>query len=347
MKKLKEWAKKSPFLFFVVSVIRLGRTRTGRSRIVGILNNPRSIVVEKRGDALHGHLICEIDPVVKYSGFFHVFRRLLSALYFADEIGAEPFVKYDKSFIYAEETPIYGTDNPFEYYFESINRVSELEIKSANAVVVFDLKNAKIAESLNGPQTYTYRASIEYIDEMSKVFNKYIRLNERMRKYVCDGITDLGITERTLAVHCRGTDFNCGSKNHPIIISVDDYFRIIDQLLSCDFDNIFLATDDLNRLELFKKRYKEKVLYYCDVQRSSGNEGVHFSKSERNNHKYLLGAEVTRDVFTMASCGGIVAGMSEVSLNARIIKKASSNEYRTEIIIDNGFVEHGAYFKHD
>ena len=105
MSSLVNWVKKHPIIYYAGAVYRLGKTVEGRRKVIGILTNPRSVEIEKRGDLHKGMLVCEIDPVVAHSGFFAVFRRLLSALYFSDEIGAKPYVAYSKDFIYAEDHP--------------------------------------------------------------------------------------------------------------------------------------------------------------------------------------------------------------------------------------------------
>ena len=344
-----KWLKRHPMLFFAGAVYRLGKTKEGRKKVIGIITDPFMIEVEKRGDKNKGILVCEINPVVAHSGFFAVFRRLLSALYFSDEIGARPFVAYSNDFIYSEKKKINGFENPFEYYFRPIRSVKEDSLGQLNAVVRFIPKYTRMAEKLNyDGATLSYRVTDEYLWSMASVCKKYIYLNDVMAQYVEKGIKQIGLNDRTLAVHCRGTDFNLECKNHPTIISVDEYFRIIDEiLLSGDFDTIFLATDDGNRLKRFIEKYGTKVKYYTDVERSCSSEGVHYSVSNRENHHYWLGAEVIRDVYSMSACGGLVAGMSEVSICTRVVRMANGNCFRKQVIIDKGIVNKGAYFVHD
>ncbi len=47
-----------------------------------------------------------------------------------------------------------------------------------------------------------------------------------------------------------------------------------------------------------------------------------FIDDERENHHYLLGLEIIRDVYTLAACTGFVCGMSYVSFVVQILKKA-------------------------
>ena len=54
------------------------------------------------------------------------------------------------------------------------------------------------------------------------------------------------------------------------------------------------------------------------------------------NHHYRLGYEVLRDMYALAACDGLVAGLSQVVNCARIVKESSGEEYDTLCIINNG-----------
>lgn len=348
MSKLKSIVQKSETIYYLALLAKFSFNKEFRDMVIGIRENPRQVVIKKKGGLCRGRLLCRIDPVIPYCGFFAVFRRLLTALYFSDNIGAEPYVSFSKDFIYSENEPVNGTDEPFEYYFKPIKPVTENELCNANAVIEFGEKNIKMAEIMNTKDEISYKVSEQYLQEMSSVFSKYIFLNETMDVYVNDGLSRLGILHHsTLGIHCRGTDYNVGSKNHPVIVTAEDYFEIIDEVLERgNYTRIFLATDDANRLSEFIEHYGDKLCYYQDVERTTGNEGVHFSIVNREKHHYQLGAEVIRDVYTMASCDGFIAGMSEVSICARIAKRAQNKKYSDEIIIDKGIVLRGKRFSH-
>ena len=345
--KITDFLEKHEKLYFCALIIRFARNKKFRKKVNSIKKDPRQVVIEKRGRLYRGRLIYELDPVIHNAGFFAVFRRLLSGLYYADEIGATPYISYSNDFLYAENDIINGTNEPFEYYFKSINNITKEEVNRANAVIRFEPKHIRLAESLNGSRQLLYTVNDEYLDAMAAVVKKYIHLNKVMDEYINNGITELGLTGNTVAVHCRGTDFNIGSKEHPIIVTPEDYFTILDEWVAGGrFNHVFLATDDQNCLDKFIAHYGNRLSYYKDVERAKGSEGVHFSQSNRLNHKYKLGAEVVRDVYTMACCNGLLAGMSEVSICTRIIKRAQNALYEEELILDKGIVLRGRSFQH-
>ena len=50
-----------------------------------------------------------------------------------------------------------------------------------------------------------------------------------------------------------------------------------------------------------------------------------FIEKNRENHHYLLGLEIIRDVYTLAACRGFVCGMSYVGFMVQIIKRANDD----------------------
>ncbi|MDE7327733.1 MAG: hypothetical protein K2N63_15890, partial [Lachnospiraceae bacterium] len=103
-----------------------------------------------------------------------------------------------------------------------------------------------------------------------------------------------------------------------------------------EYEQVFLATDSLEAIELFKKEFGDILVFYQDVQRSDGDVGVHEIENSRKNHHYLLGMEVLRDAYTLAACDSLVAGLSNVSFAAQYIKAANGSEYAEVVILDQG-----------
>lgn len=110
------------------------------------------------------------------------------------------------------------------------------------------------------------------------------------------------------------------------------------------FQKIFLATDEKSAVERFEKEFPGKVFYFQDVYRGEGNTSIAFSQSDRPNHHYRLGYEVLRDMYALAFCDGLVAGLSQVVNCARIVKESSGEEYDTLCIINNGINISGKQF---
>lgn len=135
----------------------------------------------------------------------------------------------------------------------------------------------------------------------------------------------------------RGADFKRHYKNHPNMVSTDEYLSAVDTAMNENaFEQIFLATDDLEAIEVFKSKYGDKVVFYNDVIRTDGDETVMKSTSERENHHYKLGLEVLRDMYTLSYCDGIIAGLSNVSIFARIVKLSRGSDFEFMNYLNKG-----------
>ena len=183
---------------------------------------------------------------------------------------------------------------------------------------------------------------------MSRIVRKYIRFNDDTERYVSKGVKRLGLeNQKILGIHIRGTDYRKQYTNHPVYIDEHEVFERIDGLIE-KYDKLFLATDDKRVLKNFQEKYGADVIcYYSDVVRSDGDKSVIFMKNQERqaNNRSLLGMEVIRDMYTLALCDGLIAGISQVAICAQIQKLSLKHKYEDLIIIDKGINQNGRYFK--
>lgn len=271
-----------------------------------------------------------------FSGFGAQFRRTLEALSFADYYNLNPCIEYTKDFLYAEKDLIEGTSNPFEYYFCQVSNINIVDINNYN-FVEFQEEHRNIIKRM-GFLNDAYSISEDYISYMAYIINKYIRINDSTHEYIDKSLTKLKLGKKYIAVHVRGTDFNLGYKDHPQLIKIHKYFKVIDELLNHDskISKIFLATDEESIINEFIGKYRKNLVYYKDVFRSSNGKPVHFSNVNRENHHYRLGLEILRDIITLSKGDFLVACNSQVSYSARMFKKSYGEVYEKIIVLNEG-----------
>lgn len=308
---------------------------------VKMLDEVKNLVyIEAYGEIKRNENVFFIDMEESHSGFFADHNRLLAMLYFADKYDLVPVVRYPDGYCYAEDHPVNGTSNPFEYYFEQPGGISLEEVKNCRTVLRSRKENCYLANELN-KESNGYARSELYLNEMARITAKYIRLKSNLKCELAQEIEQLLGQNLVLAVHVRGTDFKNNYNGHPIKVKNEEYLQETIKIFEAgNYNKVFLATDDLNALEQFKSYFGEQLLFYKDVIRSSGNDTVMHSVEDRQNHHYRLGVEVLRDMFTLAACNGLVAGLSQVSYAARIQKKSVGEDYRNLMIIDKGINYH-------
>lgn len=332
-------------LKFAVYCFEQGKDTRFMSRVRALDEENNLVAVESYGNKSIGDHIYFIDMEESHSGFFAEHNKLLTLLYFADRYRLRPVVRFHPGYCYGEDHLVNGTDNPFEYYFEQPCGISLEELWGYDCVLKSRKENGRLAIALN-EESNGYSRSELFLSEMGRITARYIRLNATVsgilrRDMEAAGICGRSRAGRILAVHVRGTDFKRDYNGHPVQVLTEEYLQAVVKLFSVKrYDRVFLATDDLRAVEVFQKEFGSKLIYYQDVIRSSGNDTVMHSFSERENHRYLLGVEVLRDVHSMAECDGLVAGLSQVSYAARIQKKSMGKEYEDLVILNKGINYH-------
>ncbi len=279
-------------------------------------------------------------------GFFAMYRCWLEYVYLADVCGFVPVINVGPDFAYAENRPIAGTKNPFEYYFLQPSSISVREAMHSSRVVHSDIVHRQMVELVLTGKMLQYDCNLQYLRLMGGIVRKYFKFNHTIQEYINEGLERLGIGDgKTLGVHVRGTDFKKGYDNHPVFVTEEEAFQAIDGVFEKkQYNRIFVATDDRLILEAFVRRYKEKLCFYTDVLRGSDRKSVAFHENDRAVHKYQLGREVIRDMCTLSRCDGLVAGVSQVAICARINKLAQKKKYQDLIIIDKGINRNGRVF---
>lgn len=320
------------------SVLRCIKNRNNPQyvqRVLEINKNDYIVDIANYGECNKGKVFYHIYLPETGNGFFAEFRKTLNALYFADRCGLFPVVEYSKDFSYAEKEPIFGTTNPFEYYFEQPMGFGTEDIKDSACVINYRIENINIAEGLK-PQG-GYATADRYEDAMAQIIAKYIRLNREVKAKLERDMCAFTKGEKILGVHVRGTDFKKEYNRHPNYVTAEEYLGAAKNIYEKEqYTKVFLATDDAAAVNLFRSTFGEHLIVYQDVTRSDGEESVMLSTNHRENHKFLLGYEVLRDMYSLATCDGLVAGLSQVSICARMTKKSYGKQYDTLIILDKG-----------
>ena len=263
------------------------------------------------------------------AGFFALLRRTLESLFVADQLNLEPYVVWGSNVPYAEKHSVNGSENPFEYYFKQVTTShfedAYISIEGNQAFRLFWGKNSEV-----------YDIDQDDIERLRNTYKQFIKLNEYTKKFIDDNLAILG-GKKTLGVHVRGTDYWQLEAKHPNPITIDDYLNKCKELFATNrYEQIFIATDSLEAIKVFKDAFGDKIIYYQDVVRADGDVGVHLMKNEEDNHHYRLGLEVLRDAYTLANCDALVAGKSKVAEAARVIRE---KEFDDLVIIDRGTIK--------
>ncbi len=280
--------------------------------------------------------VAYIAQTMGCDGFFAELRFILHEIYFADKYGFTPVATMPKVSCYAEKEPVNGSNNPFEYYFNPVSDIPYDQAEKEYAYVRHNWIQRRQIEQDTGMVVNNYKITDEYMETVSKIVSKYLSYNEIVATYLQENVKPIQ-GKKVLGVHVRGADFKRGYKNHPHMVTVEEYLQMAkEQFEKGGYDVLFLATDDQEAIEKFSAIFGEKLFYYADVMRTDGDETVMKSQSTRALHHYKLGLEVIRDMHTLSLCSGLIAGMSNVSIFSRVMKQSRGDRYDDLTIIDKG-----------
>lgn len=234
------------------------------------------------------------------AGFFSIVASTLAHIHIATSQGLIPVVDFDShDSVYRENSPVHGTSNMWEYYFEQPGGMSLGDIP-ANFV------------SIDGTWPKGYPYDLSGAPLYREIWNDYIRLTPATRKFIDSSSETLQISHQTLGVHYRGQEMRTakGHRYPPTLRQIRD--AITWSLENADFEDIFLVTEAQQYVHYFVKFFGARVIPSPSFRLSHRNSYT-LSRSPRKNHKYLLGLEALRDAVVLSRCGGLVCGRSNLS----------------------------------
>lgn len=296
-------------------------------------HNPNFLELHSYGNEYRGKIVYRIGAYGYSVGFFAEFLYTLIRLYFASDRGFTPYVCWEKDFLYYEKDGFDGEYNAFLYYFEPVSEVLAID----QAAHVLEATHEHIHSVQDELDTHGYSVSDEYMTGLSNMIKKYIRYNDKTKAYLEDGYDTLIGNKRALAVHFRGTDYRRQYNNHPVFVTIEQEMEKVRELLTTEkYDVIFLATDEQEAVDVFRNEFGDKVKVFEDTWRADGgDESVAYSHADRKHHRYLLGLEVLRDQYMLTRCDGLVCGISNLTLSARMMRRAWYDKDYEDLVILN------------
>ena len=203
--------------------------------------------------------------------WWHI-NKVLMHLGYAKDKGYIPVIdmkNYENQYIDKENV---GRINVWEIFFDQPAKYTLEDIQNSKNIILskyrpFPFKRYEMGQS----KFYDKKERIQYFHQL---FNEYIHFNNKTQHYF-----DLLYDElfrgkgKILGVLCRGTDYVLKKPvNHPIQPRPEDVINDAKQIMqSYSCDHIFIATEDQDILDMFKKEFGDKLMY-VDQTRSRKKE---------------------------------------------------------------------------
>lgn len=248
------------------------------------------------------------------SGFFSNFTQVLSHIKAAEHLGMIPVVDYQNfKTLYNEKEEINGSSNAWEYYFKQVSPYSLDEVYQSKKVFFCNGEPPKKAVFANleaETDNNFYNG-----DSYKKFVEKHIHLQDavktELKKY------DHFFDRRILGIHFRGKEMNVAQLHH-FAPTVEQMFRYTDEILEkYKIERIFFVSEEKDYLDLFIKKYGDKVVYSDSFRVAKVN--AYNLKNPRPQHRYLLGLDALIDAILLSKCNGLLFGASGLSQHSQRI----------------------------
>lgn len=322
---LRDLLRKHDYFYGILRYARKSRDIEYREKVKHIDDDDRyHLDLFVRGGQNPDVLIYAIEYWNPLSGFFATHLYMLLALEFADICHMTPVIKYPDDWIYGDKE-----SNGFEIFYRQPCGISWQEAMQSRTVVAYNYKNTWTDRDI-------YNFDEEALERLAHVSKKYLHFREGLEVQIQKEIDSLLQSKKTLAVHFRGSDYKKNFSEHPKFISEEDYISKVKEMLKKGtYEQIFLATDDMDAKMNFEKAFGECLVTYEDVIRSANDCSPIFNQVSNDNNTRVA-YEVIRDMKTMAACDGLVGGKSCVTTCAQIEKKLREEHYAEVVIMDQG-----------
>ena len=104
---------------------------------------------------------------------------------------------------------------------------------------------------------------------------------------------------------------------HTKILAQDEFINNTRNHLK-EHKDIFIATDEIGFVELFKQKLPNLNIYSNQVERTSGSTGIHFLPSSQSI-RIQRGIDVLADIVSIAKAEYVLCGASGIPAMAQIV----------------------------
>ena len=226
--------------------------------------------------------------------------------------------------IYNEKRIINGTLNAWNYYFELKPNYNLNQVYASSNV--FFSKDKRLKKTLVFKDQSLKNIFFKRIRIKNNILLKVKKLKEKI----------FSKNEKVMGVHVRGT-LQKIIRNHTFPPTPKDMLKIASKIfINENCTKIFLVSEDLTYIELFKKKFKNKLILLSRPRSKPsifGSHNKHFSIYNRKLHRYKFGEETLIDTLLLSYTNVFLFTNSNVRSAAMSLAK--KKQVRYEIKLDN------------
>ena len=164
----------------------------------------------------------------------------------------------------------------------------------------------------------------EECKRLADIYKNYIKPQPIVLQYMQKTANDLQIDDKTLGVLCRGTDYlRRKPQYHPRQPEPEMVINdAVDFMHQKGYESVFIATEDEIVLDLFKKKFGDKLRYINQprLKLSDGQQYLSDIKTD-NDVRRQMALDYYTALYVLSQCPAILAGRTAGTLGAVFMSK--------------------------
>ena len=257
-------------------------------------------------------------------GLLAIVKNVLVHIEYAIEKGYVPVVDMENF------RSQFGSDktNVWELFFEQPGGFKLQDIKKAHNIIL----SRNITSWRNHSIYVTLLDSIEKERhmKMSGIYKKYIIPSTLLKNRINSAYDEIiGNKENVLGVLCRGTDYTQRKpKNHPVQPTFEQIKLKVDEFVrKYSIKYIYLATEDVEYLNMFKLQYGSMVLYIDQQRFGKLNVDYICNLNIEHNDLVTLNIDYYTSLTILSRCDYFIAGRTAGSLGVSLMTLGFKDKY--------------------
>jgi len=246
-------------------------------------------------------------------GLFWLVNKVVMHLAYAKDKGYITVVDYQNHLTQYTRPDSAGKTNVWELFFRQPMGYTLDDIRHSRHIVINKMEPSPKPEYLMGQ--YEFYDRPERLEYFRNIFQEYIRFNERTQAHLEQQRERLLGDRRTVGVLCRGTDYVLlKPEGHPVQPEPEDVVADVRKVMQrYDCQQVFLATEDQDILDLFKQSFPKRLAYLEQMRLSkrqmSGKQVLSLEKMKRaDRDPYDDALQYLTAVYLLSRCNCFVAG---------------------------------------
>lgn len=204
-----------------------------------------------------------------------------------------------------------ATVNIWEDYYKQPSSYTLEEAYQSKNVILSKFDDRKYNMPMLTDIGKRYLSNLWWVETYKMLAKMFVITPNRVLKgHIVEEIERFTMLEGALGVLARGTDYvSLKPKNHPIPCDTELLIDKCKKRLSSGlYKYVYIATEDLDILEAFKKAFGERLLF-TEQERVNQNvkKALMDIKFPRNDDGYLRGLEYCTVIEVLARCRGLLA----------------------------------------